>query len=347
MKTPSSEHAAPIRTNPGETLRDARESRGLSLATVAQQLNLSERSLSQIEAGDFSQMPGHTFARGYVRAYAKLLELDQARLVAEFDQYTGTNAAGASVHSLGRIEEPVRLSHSVLRFFTFILLVVLAVAGFLWWQDQPARQASEPVAIEHIEVEGADGTTQIHALDLPEDQAAAEGQGPDPLTPPLVPEPGAEGDEDAASAMAMPEGSEENPVAAAPGEAPVAPDVAQDQAPPADASPAAQQGEPALTQAPATEQAAAAPAAEAAPEAGQARLSMNFTADCWVRIVDASGEVLLGRLVRQGASHAVTGQPPLDVHLGYAPGVQMSFNGEPVNLTQYTRGQTARFKLGQ
>ena len=109
MAAPHQEQAAPMGNNPGETLRKAREDKGLTLSAVAQQLNLTERALARIEAGDFSQLPGHTFARGYVRAYAKLLGLDQTRLVQEFDQHTGTNASGSSVNSLGRIEEPSRL----------------------------------------------------------------------------------------------------------------------------------------------------------------------------------------------------------------------------------------------
>lgn len=344
MKAPAHETSFTASTNPGETLRNAREARGLTLAAVAQQLNLSERSLTQIEAGDFSQMPGHTFARGYVRAYAKVLELDQARLVTEFDQYTGTDATGAAVHSLGRIEEPVRLSHSVLRFFTFVLLVVLASAGFLWWQDQPARIDTEPTSIEHIEVEGADGTTQIHALDLPEDQAVLEGQEQTP-PPPLVDLPALEGaaGEDGAASVA----SEDAPTTAE-GVAPET-DAGADAVDSAPASPVTTDAPAtAATEAPAV---ASAPAVETtestADTAGAARLSMQFNADCWVRIVDANGEVLLGRLVRAGASQEVAGEPPLSVHLGYARGVELRFNGEPVNVTPFLRGETARFTLGQ
>lgn len=57
MTAPNHE-MAPMGANPGETLRQARESKGWSLASVAQQLNLTARSVAQIEAGDFSQLPG-------------------------------------------------------------------------------------------------------------------------------------------------------------------------------------------------------------------------------------------------------------------------------------------------
>ena len=159
-------------------MRQARESNNWSLPDVALRLNLTVTSLSYLEAGDFDKLPGHTFARGYIRAYAKLLGLDQAALVSEFDQYTGTDGKGSNVHALGRIEEPVRLSHNILRIVSLLLLVALIGGGFVWWQDQATLRGKEPtnLGMEHVEVESADGTTQIHPLDEPEDQAVAQGQ---------------------------------------------------------------------------------------------------------------------------------------------------------------------------
>ena len=81
MKAAHPEVVAATRTNPGETLRQARESKDWSLPEVALRLNLTVTSLTHLEAGDFDKLPGHTFARGYVRAYAKLLGMDQAALV--------------------------------------------------------------------------------------------------------------------------------------------------------------------------------------------------------------------------------------------------------------------------
>lgn len=167
--------------NPGELLRLAREKRDWSQAEVARKLNLTVSSLNHVETGAFDKLPGHTFARGYIRAYAKLMDLDQAALVDAFDRYTGTHAKGSDVHSLGRIEEPVRLSHNILRGVSLLLLVAVVGGGFFWWQDQGSLRGKElaKIALEHVEVESADGTTQIHPLDEPEDQAVSAGQQPD------------------------------------------------------------------------------------------------------------------------------------------------------------------------
>jgi len=330
MKTSQTEAVAATRTNPGETLRAAREEKGWALEEAASQLNLTPTSLGQIEAGSFDKLPGHTFARGYIRAYAKLLGMDQAQMVSAFDHYTGTNASGSSVHALGRIEEPMRLSQNILRFVSFALLVALGLAGFFWWQgqsDQAAReQAGAPM--EHVEVESADGTTQIHPLDEPEDQAVAEAREPEELSLPVSPEVASGNDEVAAAAPNAPAGAGQSAdSASAPASAPLA-------------LPAA----PAAAQAPAQ-----APAAEtpAAPAAGEGVIAIQFVADCWTQVTDASGKVLVSTLKRNGDSLQVTGKAPLELRLGYARGAQVSYNGQSVDMTSFTRGETARLKLGQ
>ncbi|CAI8793897.1 RodZ domain-containing protein [Pseudomonas sp. IT-P218] len=329
MKAAHPEVVAANRVNPGETLRQARESNGWSLAEVALKLNLTVSSLSNLEAGAFDKLPGHTFARGYIRAYAKLLGMDQAVLVQQFDQSTGTDSKGSNVHSLGRIEEPVRVSHTILRIVSLLLLVAVVGGGFAWWQDQTSQRTKDVISLtpEHVEVEGADGTTQIHPLDEPEDQAVAEGQT------------------DNATALALPQAETATP---APAEtpAPVAPVTAPIVATPATPAPAAPvAAAPAAPAVPAPTAAAPVPAAPAV--AGQGQVQLQFTADCWTQVTDGAGKVLLSGLKRKGDSVSVSGKPPFSVRLGYARGAQVSYNGQAVNVAPFTSGETARLKLGQ
>ncbi len=321
--------ASPSLANPGETLRAARESKSWPLSSVAKQLNLSERSLTQIEAGDFSQLPGHTFARGYVRAYAKLLGLDQNRLVQQFDQHTGTDATGSSVNSLGYIDQPVRLSRTMVRFFTFVLTLVIGIGAFLWWQDRSAQSESgrSVTTLERIEVEAADGTTEIHLLDRAEEPAEpAADQLPE--SPSTVAEEGIPSSGNESPALSGEETVTEGATSTSAAQG--------DAAPPSEATPTEADG------------AAPAPSPEAElVSAGEGRLTLNFTADCWTRVTDADGKVLYSGLAKAGSSRTLVGKTPLDLHLGFASGVQVAFNGEAVNLSGKTRGQTARLKLGQ
>ncbi|MGE8502842.1 MAG: RodZ domain-containing protein [Pseudomonas sp.] len=330
MKTAHSEVTQPMPNNPGESLRQAREIKGWSVAEVAVQLNLTPQRLAQIEAGAFDKLPGTTFARGYIRAYAKLLELDQNRLVVEFDQFTGTDSAGSSVHSLGRIEEPVRYSQSILRLVSFLLLLALVGAGFLWWQDQGRPVASlADLGLEHVEVDGADGTTQVHSLAEPEDQAVVAAQGNEQSSPLLLPiEPGEAPEVSSDGQQSASESATADSTAAA---------APESQAAPAPTTPAAEQ-------APAAS--AAQPAAPVTVAAGQGALNIQFTADCWTQVTDADGKVLLSALKRSGERIELSGKAPLELRLGFARGAQVSYNGENVNVAPHMTGETARLKLG-
>ncbi|WP_445181044.1 RodZ domain-containing protein [Pseudomonas sp. McL0111] len=340
MKAAHPEVVAANRVNPGETLRQARESNGWSLAEVALKLNLTVTSLSNLEAGAFDKLPGHTFARGYIRAYAKLLGMDQTALVQQFDQSTGTDSQGSNVHALGRIEEPVRVSHTILRIVSLLLLIAVIGGGFVWWQDQTSQRTKDLIGLtpEHVEVEGADGTTQIHPLDEPEDQAVAEGQA-EGATALALPQ-----SETAAEAPA--EATATAPATPAPSTTPAAPvhTPAPVVASPATSAPSVPSTPAPTITAPVVP---AAPVPAAAPVAGEGQVQVQFVADCWTQVTDGSGKVLFSGLKRKGDSLAVNGKPPFAVRLGYARGAQISYNGQPVDVTPFTSGETARLKLGQ
>ena len=327
MKAAHPEVVAANRVNPGDTLRQARESNGWSLAEVALKLNLTTTSLGNLEAGAFDKLPGHTFARGYIRAYAKLLGIDQAILVQEFDQFTGTDSQGSNVHGLGRIEEPVRVSHTILRIVSLLLLIAVIGGGFVWWQDQASQRTKDLTsnAMEHVEVESADGTTQIHPLDEPEDQAVAEGQAL-PEAPVATEQPAAPETAPAATAAAPTPATPAAPVAQTPA-TPV-----QTPATPAPAAPVA----PAIS-----------PPTAPALIAGDGRVQITFIADCWTQVTDGNGKVLFSGLKRKGDTLDQGGKPPLTLRLGFARGAQVAYNGQPVDVAPFTSGETARLKLGQ
>jgi cytoskeleton protein RodZ len=332
MKAVHPEVLAVPRVNPGETLRKARESRGWTIAEVAAQLNLTPQRLGQVEQGAFDKLPGHTFARGYVRAYAKLLEVDQNRLVLEFDQFTGSDAAGSSVHSLGRIEEPVSYSQRILRMVSFVLLLALAGFSFFWWQEQAERRAGDlaSTSLEHVEVDGADGTTQIHPLDEPEDQAVEAAQLDTEVALPLL-----------SDAAALPSAIGSEAAAAAP--QPEQPQTLAETASMAVATVASANTTPDVAESVPATPVATAPVHAAA---GEAVVSLTFIADCWTQLTDANGKVLFSALKRKGDSLQLAGKAPLDLRLGYARGVQVSLNGNPVDVAPFISGETARLKLG-
>ncbi|MDD3884786.1 MAG: DUF4115 domain-containing protein [Gallionella sp.] len=67
---------------PGKMLREARERLGLSVADVAQHTRLAPRQIEALEADDFDHLPELPFVRGFIRSYARLLQIDPEPLLA-------------------------------------------------------------------------------------------------------------------------------------------------------------------------------------------------------------------------------------------------------------------------
>ena len=80
---------------------------------------------------------------------------------------------------------------------------------------------------------------------------------------------------------------------------------------------------------------------------GQDRLAFTFSDDCWVEVRDTAGRTLYSDLNRADSALTLVGQGPFRILLGYAPGVQLRFNGEAVPLAPHTRDNVATLVLGQ
>lgn len=68
----------------GEHLKREREMRGVSLEEVSAATRISTRFLEAIENEKWDELPGGVFNRGFIRAIARFLGLDEDGLVAEY-----------------------------------------------------------------------------------------------------------------------------------------------------------------------------------------------------------------------------------------------------------------------
>jgi cytoskeleton protein RodZ len=84
--------------------------------------------------------------------------------------------------------------------------------------------------------------------------------------------------------------------------------------------------------------AADSPAAQAssasavAPAPATDSLSLHFSADCWIEVKDRDDKVLVATLKHADDKLQIEGRGPFKVLLGYAPGVEMAYNGAPVKV---------------
>jgi cytoskeletal protein RodZ len=76
----------------GEVLRTAREGKGVDLSRVERDTKIRERYLSALERGDYRELPGAVYTKGFLRNYGAYLGLDPEYLI---DLYRIESAAAA------------------------------------------------------------------------------------------------------------------------------------------------------------------------------------------------------------------------------------------------------------
>src|ERR1700676_677667 len=141
---------------PGARLRAAREAAGLSLDQVAQQLKLAPRQVKALEDESFGELPGRTFSRGFVRNYARLLDLDAQDLLAHLPDVTQAPALGSpTLHSTGAMMAELPSTSApkagLGRWLIPLILIgcIIAAAAYEWYRGglsnnaEPARAVSD------------------------------------------------------------------------------------------------------------------------------------------------------------------------------------------------------------
>ncbi|GAK54394.1 transcriptional regulator, XRE family [Candidatus Moduliflexus flocculans] len=69
----------------GESLRKERELRQITLEEISQHTRVHPRFLDAIENDDFSVLPAKAFAKGFLRSYARMVDLDEDLVIANFE----------------------------------------------------------------------------------------------------------------------------------------------------------------------------------------------------------------------------------------------------------------------
>jgi cytoskeletal protein RodZ len=131
---------------PGAMLRDARREKKLSQEDVSKQLRLSVRWIKDLENNDYSRAAALIYVRGYLRSYARLMDLSPDDVVAAFttlgleENYLRDHDDVKVIkhQSVPIISKSTRIlvSRRTLRWLSSSALVVLVVLVGIWWQGQ-------------------------------------------------------------------------------------------------------------------------------------------------------------------------------------------------------------------
>jgi cytoskeleton protein RodZ len=301
---------------PGALLAGERAAQGLGVGDIARQLKLSARQVEALERDDYGAFAGMVFVRGFLRNYAKLLDVDPAPLVA----MTHDSSAEPSPPTSPPIAEEVVAARAagprrgwLLGALVLIALVVAAI--FEGRQREVPRGVLEPLPAP------VPGSPQ-HAESPPQQRDAVRSPlEPAPPAPPAGSPQHAESPPPGAGAPAADEPAPEAVVAAP------AASAAPEEAAPAPVEPVA----------------AVPPAAPAA--AGDKQLKLAFDGASWVEVKDSAGAVIFSQLNDAGTEQIVHGRAPLSLVIGNAHSVRLSYGDRPVDLGPHTNVDVARLVL--
>ena len=317
---------------PGAKLRQARERQNLSLEDVAAQIKIATRKLTALEEERWQELPERPYLRGLVRNYARVVQLDPEPLLRSVDAAVGGSGAPPALHlkpalqapfphrPQGPHESPVNklIVAGVLGCIVIIAVLVLPgipefhhalaiVAEYFHRDAQPAVAAADPApSVPSVTAGNADpSSAPANPVNPPAASHPAAGTLQSPLTAPVNPA--------AASAATS---------AAPPG---TPPQVA--------ASSPAMVG---LRSTPLL--------ASNAADAGGA-VTMQFRDDSWVEVRQADGKLVSSQIYHGGTEQSIAVSAPLQIVIGNAPAVSLSYRGQPVDLDAYTRARVARVNL--
>jgi cytoskeleton protein RodZ len=131
----------------GEDLRRAREERGVAVEAICEATKVSPKHIRALEAGEFADMPGGVFRRGFVRSYLRVLGLDEGDWMPRFEQSCREIGMGDPAGmEWATFAENVKNSRGVSarragfrRLALGLLVVLLALAGWTVWRVRTHR----------------------------------------------------------------------------------------------------------------------------------------------------------------------------------------------------------------
>lgn len=273
----------------GEQLRLAREARGLQIGDIAQMLKLGGRQVEALESGQWQHLPGQTFIRGFVRNYARLVQVDSVPLMLLLDAVLEKPADNLAIQDVRPASMPMSGNSGSRRDRVVILIgaSMVALATLIYFLIPPDLGSIRDNAQRLLD-----------SISRKEAPVAAV-----PVADPVFP-PGA------TPQQIM------NPQALAPAETSTPPSLQSN-----------------------------IPTAVVTSEVAAPQMRFLFEKDSWLEVRDRDNKVVFSQRLPAGSEQALSGQGPLSVTIGYAPGVRIFWHGQAVDLAPHTKGDVARLVL--
>ena len=344
---------------PGAQLCAARESQGLTAQDVAARLHLDTRTIENLEADAYRALPNEAYVRGYIRTYARLVNVDASPLLASYERHA---EHGPTLTPFASMPEPqARAGDFPVKAVTYLVVGTLVALLVLWsWQthnlsslvtfavpkwgqDASTSTASMPPVASAVATAPSDRpqAPQIdYSYPVIDNSAAPASAPPASDAPPQL------------SVPAAPEDAQAPPAADAMDDT-QAPSAASDTGasdtvtgmPSGDAAASSESGADAIAPAASATGSVTEAGAPAVAADGQGLVLQVNDSDSWIDIFDGGGKKLYFNLARKGSRISVQGQLPYKVRIGHAQSVTILYQNKPLDVSAYTHQGVAHFLL--
>lgn len=307
---------------PGQMLAEARKSQNLTQQQVAEKLNFRTTLVRDIEQEKFDKTLPDTFNRGYLKNYAKLVNISCEDVLASYEMLNVAEKQGAEMQSFSKQTEKQAETNRIM-WISYLILAILIGSTVMWWfQDsqenliKPAAQTESPQQEEDTtlvvnEPENLTGEIEEQSSSIATDESVVA------LSETLI-------DNNSTTQVSTDRQSEQLTTQV---------DSASMAFNTVDVNET-------------TTIASAEEGVENLDDYGPVETAeFTFSGDCWVNIYDATGERIAWGIKKTGYVMRLSGQAPFNVTLGKPELVEITYQQTPIDMSKFSQGNIAKFTL--
>ena len=287
--------------SPGQMLSAARVQQNLSQREVAETLHITMHYVNAIEHDEHDKLPGAVFAKGYIKRYAEIMALDETAVLAAYEGLG--HASPTAIAGTGRnTRKPRRIGKSLWAVTASATVFISLFLGLWAWNGEDAETPA--------------GSLEPALIESPESSGPAQ-----PLTAmPTAPDESDSASQRAATAVRDPQSLP----------------LASPQQATVDGQASGSVNRAEIDGEDASGLNSAEPATVVEGE-GKDTLKLSFSGTSWIEVRDSGDGQRYRDLRMAGDVLEIKGVAPFDVFLGDAPQIQLSLNGDDIDLSQEPR----------
>ena len=146
----------------GDVLRKKRENIGLSIDHIGNQLNLDPKLIELLEKNDYEKFNIETYLKGYLRAYAKILDLDSDMVINLYKESNPEKIPEIRPDVKPKLQR--NIPDRSVKLFSYIIGITIALSILVWYQKNILVQPSEEnLMITNIKIHE---NTNINGVDV-------------------------------------------------------------------------------------------------------------------------------------------------------------------------------------